>query len=177
MQETLIAGDALVFEASEADYPASDGWVMSFRLVPLSSGTPISFSATASGDDFAISVASATTASWTVGSYSWASAVTKAGERFTVGEGLITIKANPFTATTLDTRSHARKMLEAIEAALESRATSSQLELLELTIYSRSSKRDPSVLMKARNQYIAEVARENAAAGIRPGAGRVFMRF
>lgn len=177
MQETLIAGDALDFKTSPPNYPASDGWTLTYRLTPQSSGTPIEFVATADGDDYLIQVSSATTASWVAGPYSWASAVSKSGERFTVDDGSITIKPDPFQASSLDNRSHARKMLDAIEAALESRASASQLELLELTIYSRSSKRDPTVLMKARSQYIAEVARENAALGIRPGTGRVFIRF
>lgn len=177
MQETLIAGDALDFKTSPPNYPASDGWTLTYRLIPQSSGTPIEFVATADGDDYLIEVSSSTTATWAAGPYSWASAVSKSGERFTVDDGSITIKADPFAVSSLDNRSHARKMLDAIEAALESRASSSQLELLELTIYSRSSKRDPTVLMKARSQYMAEVARENAALGIRPGTGRVFMRF
>jgi hypothetical protein len=178
LQETLIAGDSLDFITSPTLYPASAGWTLTYVLTPQAAGgTSITFTATASGDDYLIEVSAATTAAWTAGAYSWASAVSKAGERFTVDDGSITIRPDPFTATSLDNRSHARKMLDAIEAALESRATASQLDLLELTIYSRSSKRDPSVLMKARSQYIAEVARENAALGIRPGNGRVFVRF
>ena len=177
MRETLFVGDALDFPVEVADYSAADGWTLTYRLVPQVSGTVISFDATADGTGWRAEVSSTTTATWTAGTYAWFASVSKAGERATVDSGTVTIKPNPATATTSDNRTHARKMLDAIEAALEQRATRDQLDLIELSIYSRTTRRGPAVLLEARNRYTIEVQREAAAAGLRPGAGRVLVRF
>lgn len=185
MQASLVAGDTLAFDTqapTDADgnaYRASDGWTMTYRLVPRSgSGAVISISADADGDDFTVSIPSSTTSAWGAGWYTWAGYVSKAGNRYTFDDGQIEIKADPgATAAGFDGRSHARKMLDAIEATLESRASASQLDLVELEIYSRRSRRDRSVLIEARAKYLIEVRKEEAAAGINTGAGRVYVRY
>lgn len=185
MQTSLVAGDTLAFDTkapTDADgnaYRASDGWSMKYRLVPRSGAAAvIEITASADGDDFTVSVPSTTTSSWTAGWYSWAGYVTKAGNRYTFDDGQIEVKSDPGAAVAgFDGRSHARKMLDAIEAALEAKATASQLDLVELEIYSRRSRRDRSVLIEARQKYLIEVRREEAAAGINTGRGRIYVRY
>jgi hypothetical protein len=46
-------------------------------------------------------------------------------------------------AANLDDRSHARKMLDALEAELEGRASAGDIALIEFTLQSRGQKRDP----------------------------------
>lgn len=167
MQPTLIAGDSLVFTESLADYPASDGWTLTYRLAPRTAGTAITFSATASGADYSVNVLATTTAAWAAGSYSWAAYVTKAGQRFTVDSGVITISPDPGVVSSLDSRTHAQRVLEAIQAVIEGRATRDQEEY---TIGNRSLKRTPlRDLMLLRDRYRAEVNAE--AAGRRLLAG------
>lgn len=185
MQGSLIAGDTLAFDTqapTDADgnaYRASAGWEMTYRLAPRSgAGAVIEITASADGDDFTVSVPSSTTSGWGAGWYTWAGYVSKAGNRYTFDDGQIEIKTDPGAMVAgFDGRSHARKMLDAIEAALESKATASQLDLVELEIYSRRSRRDRSVLIEARAKYLIEVRKEDAAAGINTGAGRVYVRF
>lgn len=177
---TIYAGDSLDFDTVVAGYSAADGWALTFRLVPQAQGgSPVSISTLANGEAHNANVSASTTASWGAGAYTWLAYVTKAGERFTVANGRLEIAANPATAAAgLDTRTHARKVLEAIDALIEGRATVDQEEI---SIAGRSLKRIPVPdLIKLRQTYVAEVRREDDAARIAAGMGtsrRVYVRF
>lgn len=115
----IIAGDSLQFSTSVPDFPATGGYTLKYRLVPRVSGTAIVITAAASGDDYAVDVAAATTAAWGAGEYSWHAYVELGSARFTVGTGQITIKPNPATmAAGTDTRTLAAKALDDLKAAL-----------------------------------------------------------
>ena len=120
MQSTLTAGDTLNLIISVADYPASAGWVLKYRLVPRTgTNSAISITASASGNDYLVLVAAATTAGWAADSYSWTSWVEKAGEVYSVDSGQIVIKPDPRTAAAgTDGRSQAHKALDDARAAL-----------------------------------------------------------
>lgn len=163
MKSELIAGDTLDFETSVPDYPKSAGWTLTYKLIPRTSGAVISFNASGTAvnaDDYRVQVGSTDTDDWAAGEYSWAAFVTKAGERYTVDSGTLRIKANPATASTLDSRTHARKTLDSIEAVIEGRATKDQMAY---TIGGRELSRTPlKDLLMFRDRYRAEVAREDA---------------
>lgn len=178
MKDLLIVGDTLEFLTTVTAYPPADGWTLKYRLVPRSSGTAIEITATTSGSDYLVQVGSATTATWTAGEYSWLSWVEKTGARYTVDTGLVTLQANPATTASWDARSHAQKVLEAIEAVMENRAT---LDQMEYTIGGRSLRRTPLAdLIKLHRRYQALVANEEAAqklaAGLQVG-GKIQFRF
>lgn len=118
--DTLIAGDTLSVLVSLADYPASAGWVLKYRLVARTAGpAAISITATAENDDHRVSVAAGTTAAWTADNYSWASWVERAAEKYTVAAGQLVIQPDPRTlAAGYDGRSQARKALDQAKAAL-----------------------------------------------------------
>lgn len=176
--DTLIVGDTLDFLTTVEDYPPADGWTLKYRLVPRVSGTAITITAATEGTDYRVQEAPATTAAWTAGEYTWTSWVEKSGARYTVDQGLVTLKVNPATISAYDGRSHARKVLDAIDAVIESRATQDQMEY---AINGRSLKRTPIAdLIKMRQHYAAEVKREekaaSLAAGVHPG-GKIQFRF
>lgn len=183
MQQNLIVGDTLSFTTTLADYPASAGWSLTYRLVPRTSGSAIEIAASASGDDHVVSVSATTTALWTAGEYSWAAYVTKDAERHTIegwtstdgrygGGSTILLRPDPAIATSYDSRSSARKTLEAIEAVIENRATRDQQEY---SIAGRSLKRTPITdLLTLRSTYKNEVAREEAAGN--PHGRRYYLR-
>lgn len=179
MKSELIAGDTLDFETNVPDYPRSEGWTLTYKLIPRSAGDVISFNAGAAetnDDDYRVQVGASTTEDWASGEYSWAAYVAKAGERYTVDQGTVTIKPDPGTVTAYDGRSHARKALESIEAVIEGRATKDQMEY---QISGRMLKRTAlDDLMKFRNQYRAEVYAEEQgeAAAIGKGSGQVVVR-
>lgn len=172
--DLIVAGDTAKWQRSLDDYPANQSWVLTYTLV--SAAQRYTFSAAASGADHLVTVAATTTATWVPGTYTWRAQASKAGEVYTVGTG--SLRVRPSFATATDGRSHARKTLEAIEAVIEGRATS---EVSAYTIGNRELRyMAPSELLKLRDRYRAEVAREDAAQ--RAGAGlpdmrRVFVRF
>lgn len=119
-QDRLIAGDTLSFSTSAPAYPASDGWVMRYRLMPRSgSGPAIDISSVAHGDDHLVQVGPAVTSGWAAGEYGWASWVDRSGERYTVCSGTLTILADPRQAGAgFDPRTAARRALDDARAAL-----------------------------------------------------------
>jgi len=153
------------------------------RLVPRSSGTPISVSAGATADnlEFEIEVASATTATWAAGTYSAFALVTLSGERKTVHIGEVTILANPGTATTFDVRSDAKQTLDALRTALKTYATNSQGHIAEYEIAGRRMKFRSSAEIIEQIRYwerivADETVAERLAAGLSSGR-KVYTRF
>jgi hypothetical protein len=157
MEPTSIrAGDLVTWTKSLSDYPADQGWTLAYTLINASA--KISITASASGADHVVSVSAATSAGYAAGTYRWMARVTKGSEIYTVGQGSITILPNLAALSTYDGRSHAKKMLEAIEAAYEGRASATQLE------YEINGRRvrqmSATELIKWRSYYQAEVAAE-----------------
>lgn len=162
----VTAGDTVSWTKSLAEYPASDGWVLSYTLI--NAAQKYTFSASASGADHAVSVAAATTASWVAASYTWQATVTKGAERYTVGTGRMVVAPDVAAATTLDTRSSARKALEAVDAMLEQYGSKAYLHSFEIN-GRRQQFHSPSDFMRFRSRLQADVAREDNAARIRAG--------
>lgn len=120
----LIVGDSWVWTESLSDYPAST-WTLTFYFV--NADDTFSVVASASDDDYAISVTPATTAALTAGRYRWTARVTDGTDVYTVEQGWSDVKADPTAAQ--DARSQARITLDAVEATLQGRATSDQLSM------------------------------------------------
>lgn len=165
--DQLTAGDTLDFTTTAEDYPASDGWVLTYKLIPRASGTVYTLTSTASGDDHRIQATAATTAAWTAGTYSWAAYATLGTESYTLASGVTQVLPNPRTATTLDTRSAAAVALDNVVATLQGRATSA---VLEYEIAGRRLKyMSPAELIKLKSHLEREVAGEQAAARLAAG--------
>lgn len=165
---SIRAGDTLTWSRSLADYPAS-GWTLSYVLI--NSSAKISITAGSDGNNHLVSVAPATSANYSAGWYDWTAQVTDGTDVYTVDYGRMEVLPQFSAASTLDNRTHARKMLEAIEAALEGKATNDQLDLLETSLATRGIKRDPEKLLIIRDRYRSEVANEVRADAIRKGLG------
>ena len=174
---SVTAGDTLRWLKELSDYPPSDGWVLTYALVIDGVKTAITASDYGDGRHY-VNVAAATTATWTADDYDWQSYVTRAAtaERYTVGSGRLTVLSNFATATAgYDARTHARKMLDAIESVLEGRATATDIDLVTAVVGDKSMTKKPELLMAWRDRYRAEVAAETLAAGLGSG-GRIFVR-
>jgi hypothetical protein len=175
----LRAGDTWKWTREDLSDTPAPTWTLTYRFKNAGGGFEIV--ATASGANFAVSVVKATTAAIAPGSYTWQAFVDAGGERYQVDHG--TLKVLPdygagVATVALDDRSHARKVLTAIEAILESRATKDQEEY---TIAGRSLKRTPiPELLILRDRYRLEVSREVVAERIANGLGdprRIGIRF
>ena len=114
----LVAGDTLKFTKSLPDYLPADSWVLSYALVKDS--TRLTFAGTDNADGtHLVTVAASVTQGWPVGAYRWQAYVTKATERYRVGEGRLEVCANFALADAgYDARSHARIMLDSLEEAM-----------------------------------------------------------
>lgn len=162
---SLRAGDHLSFSASLSDYPAGT-WTLSYALVK--SATRITFSATADGTTHVVAVSPSTTANYAVGAYTWVAYVSKSGSRVTLETGAIEILPDLASASSgYDARSHARKVLDAISAVIENRAT---LDQQQYSIAGRQLVRTPLAdLLALRSQYEAMVKAEEAADRVNQG--------
>jgi hypothetical protein len=169
----LIAGDSLDFTTSVADYPATEGWTLVYRLVPRFATpvqTPIELTAaTHEVTGYRVTVAPSTTAGWAAGAYGWGSWVAKTGQRVTLERGgELTIAPDPATiAQGVDTRSAAAIALAAIKALILGKATSGQ-ESYRINGRELRSYPLPDLLALQR-EYQAEVAREQRAAAAAAG--------
>ncbi len=174
----VTAGDTISWQKSLPDYPADGGWVLSYAL--LGSAGKIAINASASGADHLVSISATTSAGYVAGVYAWQSYVTHATSgRVSVGSGSITVNANyaAISAAT-DTRSHAKKVLDAIEAIIEGRASSGDQEL---TIDgTRLVKMTVEQLLALRSKYLywyeQEKVAERAANG-KAGRPKIMVRF
>lgn len=177
--DRITAGDSLNFVTQLPDYPASDGWVLTYTLVPRSAGASrILLSSQAEGDDHRLQASSITTAGWVAGQYSWVASVARGSERYTLAQGAVEVLPDPASASVLDTRSQARVALDNINAYL---ANASNLTAAKYSIAGRSLDRHPmSELLRLKSHFQVEVAREDAAARVAAGLPdnrRVYVRF
>ncbi len=179
LSNLLTAGDTLDFDTSVPDYPASAGWTLKYRLAPRSAGTAIDLTAAANGDDYTVTALAATTLGWATGNYTWTAFVEKGAERYTVDRGQLQIRASSTTlAAGTDTRTHARKVLDAIEALIESKGAA---DVVEYTIGNRSIKKmGMADLLVWHSRYSAMVQNEDRAERVANGlsaGGKIQVRF
>lgn len=168
MLQRFPAGDTLAFDERVADYPASSGWTLNYRLVRRDGAVAYTFSGTASGDLHAISVAAATTAAWVPGTYTWVSWVASGALSHSVGNGTVEVLPNPRTAVgPLDLRTEAQTALDNVRATIRGKATA---DVLRYTIAGRSLERyTMAELVALESQLAAQVKREARAATIAAG--------
>lgn len=157
----LRAGDTWKWRREDlTDYPASDGWALTYRFRTATTGFEVA--AAADGAAFEVEVTPTENGEYAAGEYSWIARVTKASEAYTVSQGLITILPNLFgdadADAALDLRTHAQKMVAAIEAAIEALT-------LGVKSYQINDKmwtyRDLAELKQMRAEYRHERARQS----------------
>lgn len=177
----ITAGDTVRWSKDLASYPA-DAYALKYTLQPIAGGSPITVTATPAGTGFAITISAETSADFFPGDYRWFSTATDLAtgtERYTIDGGSLTVNPDPATLTaTSDLRSHARKVLTAIEAVLEGTATSDHLSY---TVDGRSlQRRTIAELLQLRSFYQQEIRREEQAEALARGLGggnRILTRF
>lgn len=179
--KTLFAGDKIEWTESVSSYLPSDGWT--YKYVIINNAEKIELSSTPSGDSHSFVLEPADTADWTKGTYIAQGYVEHTNGTYEIiGRVTVQIKENLITANTYDFRSHARKTLEAIEAAIERRASKEQLSI---SISSRGSSRQLQYmtmeeLIKAKDYYQKLVSQEEANELIEQGkapGGKVLLQF
>jgi hypothetical protein len=177
---SLYAGDTISWLIAVPDYPATAGWTLKYKAVSNVTSGYFALVSTANGDQHQVDVVGASvvgppavtgTDSYVPGSYTLTRYVEHSdGSRVTLGELALTVKPNlAGKSAAFDNRSHVKKVLDAIEAVMEGRAASDQLEL---TIDGTTLKRMPvAELLKFRSQYLTYYQQELAAASVSSSAG------
>lgn len=166
---TVRAGDTWEWTTSLADYPAGT-YTLTYTFWNASAA--FTATASASGSDHLVDIAPATTVGYASGRYEWVARASDGTDTYTVAAGVLQVL--PAVGSSMDTRSHARKMLDAITATLESRATTDELDLVTASFNGRSMTRVE--LIKLRQHYLAAVNQEEQAAKLARGenTGRIF---
>lgn len=171
--QTLTVGDIWNWKREDivSDYPpASYTLTYSFRLLSSAateialSGSVITESATA----YTISVPDSTTVGYTKGDYTWQEYISNATDRIVLNTGFVTLEPN-LDADTSDPRSFWAKVLDAIEATIENRAS---IDQSSMAIAGRSLSRIPiDELLTLRDRAQYEVNKELNKARIAKGLG------
>lgn len=147
----IFAGDSVSWKKALAEYSATDGWALRYDLSGPAAEA-IQINSSADGSDHLIEIAAAVTAEWTAGFYAWACRAVKGDERKTLATGTLQVKADP--AAGADSKPHCKKVLDAIEAVLEGRATHDQRRY---EVAGKSVERmDLDELLKIRRIYKTE---------------------
>jgi len=161
--DLLVVGDRWTWRRPDlaATYDPAD-YALTYEYHEDSGGGgshKFAITATETTDDYIIEIPSATTAAYTNGDYHWYAFITRTSdsERIAVDDGYAKIEID-FTDTNADHRSHAKKVLDAIEATIEGRASQDQMSY---SIAGRSLARmSIDDLMTFRNRYRAEYNEE-----------------
>lgn len=156
--DTFAAGTTFTALVTALAYPA-DEW--SATLI-LRGPAQIDLIGTAEGVQHRFTASAAVTAEWVPGRYTWAIRATREGETVQIDSAQIVVGVDlAALEAPQDMRTHARRVLDAIEAVIENRATTDQQRY---TINNRELWRTPiSELLMLRSRYRDEVRREEQA--------------
>ena len=113
----IRAGDTVTWRKTLDGYPASAGWALHYRLINAAGKFDIT--TTADGAAHLVSVPPGTSDDYTAGTYTLLSWVTDGADRVSLPTRQIVVLPNlAVEVAGYDTRSQAKKMLDAIDAAL-----------------------------------------------------------
>lgn len=161
----VAAGDTIIWTRVLPDYPASAGWVLKYAL---RGPDVVNVNSEPDGDNHLVTIDP--TEITTQGLYSVQGYVEKEGVRHTIYSGRLKVTPDLVAAdATFDGRTHAQKVVDAIEAVIEGRATRDQQEMW---IEGEKLVRTPfEELIRIRAKYRQEVASQLAREKRRQGRG------
>lgn len=163
ISDRLYAGTTWAWTVDVPGYSAADGWGLNYILTNASASFDFSDDDSATGTTFSVEVAGASTTACTEGDYTWQLFAVKDDDRRFVSSGSVKVLPDISDGSThLDSRSHARKVLDAVGAVIEGSASKDQQSY---SVNGRSlSRRSLDELQKLRGHYLAEVRAEESEA-------------
>lgn len=172
--DRVIAGDSIVVRADGlmAAYDSAEGYSVTWLFQPAAGGAITSISGVADADAWKLVVPASATVSWATGRWRWSVRVVNDDFAQTIDQGMMTVDPNPETAD-LDSRTQAQRILDMVNAAIEGRASSTDLEY-EFEDGRRLRKMTHAELLVLRDRYVKIVATE-ANKTRRTGPGRVLV--
>ena len=178
---SFSAGDRVAWKRTDlgTDYDNSLFTLGYEARLEASGSTSITVTASADGDDYLVEIASATTAAYTTGTYHWSAFITRIAdsERIEIDSGTFKVLENKATST-VDPRTHVKKVLDAIESVIEGRSSKDQENL---TVEGMTLVRTPlEDLIMLHSKYKSLYAQEKRAEKVRNGkghSGKIYTRF
>ena len=168
--DTIVVGDRLLWRRDDlANTYSPSSFSLTYEFHEDSGGGgshKFAITATEADDTYYVEVASATTASYADGDFIWNAFITRSSDaqRIRVDTGRTTVVKN-LANTNADLRSHAKKVLDAIQAVLENRASVDQSSF---SIAGRSlSRMSVDELLTFRDRYKVEYLQEIKEARIK----------
>ena len=168
--DTIVVGDRLLWRRDDlANTYSPSSFSLTYEFHEDSGGGgshKFAITATEADDTYYVEVASATTASYADGDFIWNAFITRSSDaqRIRVDTGRTTVVKN-LANTNADLRSHAKKVLDTIQAVLENRASVDQSSF---SIAGRSlSRMSVDELLTFRDRYKVEYLQEIKEARIK----------
>ncbi|HEX6924347.1 MAG TPA: hypothetical protein VF167_02905 [Longimicrobiaceae bacterium] len=160
---TLTAGDSWQWNRTYGDYPASDGWALSYALTGAHESV-ITISATDASGVWQVRVAASDTKDYSPGPYRLVGYVSDGTDRHIVYSAPLTVLPDP--ATAVPDEGHNERMLRAIRCVLEGRIPA---DAEAYQIAGRSINRIPvKELVQLEAVYAERVRRERGGSFLQP---------
>ena len=158
---SFYKGETVVWKRTDigADYAPSSYSMVWEASLESNGSTRFSATVTESGTEYTFTLDNSATAGYTAGDYIWFLKVlqTSDSETLVIDSGKLTVKDNYF-ATTGDTRSHAKVMVDKLESLLEGKADA---DVSSYAIAGRSlNKLTVEEMLKWRDYYKAKYQKE-----------------
>ena len=173
----VFAGDTFRWDKTLDNYTPADSWALTYSFRSnTGTGFNITGAANSGNSGWEITVAAATSASYTTGDYECQAYVTKGSERFVVDNGRTVINRNLNALTvgaTTDLRTHAKLMLSKIQSVLEGRVDA---DIENYSIGGRSINKIPvNELVSILHTYEEKLDKEERKARLanKHGSGRL----
>lgn len=164
---SFIAGESVEWTKNLPGYLPKDGWDLFYAFRNF--GAHFDIAAIKKEDHYLIRMNSEQSAVLKPANYWWQATVTKGNDWHVVDAGSLEIKEHLSLADSYDGRSHVKKVLDALEAMILDKASRDQQSY---SIAGRSLYRlSPAELLKWRDHYKAEYARELQAELLSKGLG------
>lgn len=164
----IRAGDSIDWLRVVEQCLPSDGWTLTYRLVPAGAGSPVTIATAAVDDEYRAAVAAATSATWAAGLYTLIGACIRGSSRITVYNRACAVLPDLFSATVYDGRSTARQIVAAIDEYFRTRDRA----VIEKQLGDRRLRfQTDAELIATRNFYATQLITEDAAAGLAAGIG------
>lgn len=120
--ESARIGDTWQWQKVLNDYPANQGWTLTYYFRKGDAQFSIACTVATDGVSFLAYVAPATTAAYRPGRYQWQARVANGTDSYVVLEGEIVAQPDPAATGGQDPRSEARRIIVDLKAAMRRRA-------------------------------------------------------
>lgn len=161
----FTAGDTVKWTVSLGAFPADDGWTLTYNFRGPETQN---VTAVADGAAHAVVISAIDSDKFEPGDYAWAAFAVKGAERFRARSGRMAVRVNLQTVDQIfDPRSHVERVLDALKAMIEKKATRDQSSY---SIEGRSlSRMSPEELLTWKSHYETLLKQEENAERIKQG--------